>query len=222
MSNTFPQSCLPVWSQLLFVQVSISSWRNLYENAPDCFHKYRLLSNMNAGGVLTLQQHPARGCIVVTCIKHVNITSPFFYGLLKSPSVLTLLPFSELNGTWASLTKCDSNYCSLSRSRSGHHRVIWGLHTQPGSLLLMSIRLTIAHLFSNCRKCNLKTKPGQPPPSENYQILKGRKCDKEACMLFDKVQGRKLFFPPLYNTGLQNKMEVQDLLHATQRTYMQL
>lgn len=38
MSNTFPQSRPHVWSQLHFIQLSVSSLRNLYENAPDCFH----------------------------------------------------------------------------------------------------------------------------------------------------------------------------------------
>lgn len=145
----------------------------------------------------------------------VNVISIFF----KIPFCFNNSPFfSGLNGTRASLAKCDSNYCSLSRSHSGHHRVIWGLHTQPGSLLLMSIRLTIAHLYSNCRKCNLKTMPGQPPPSENYQILKVRKCDKEVCVLFDKVQARRSFFPSLYNSRTKWKFRNSFMLHKVQNT----
>lgn len=67
------------------------------------------------------------------------------------------------------LAKCENNYYSLSRGHKGHHWVIWGLRTQPGSSLWMSIRLTIAHLFGNCRKCNLQTIQGQSPLSRNVQ-----------------------------------------------------
>ena len=48
-------------------------------------------------------------------------------------------------------------------------RVMWGLCTQTGSMLLMSIRLTIAHLFCNCGKY-LQPSQGQSPLCRNAKV----------------------------------------------------
>lgn len=82
MSNTFPQSCLHVWSQLHFIQLSVSSLRNLYENAPDCFHGCSSLDPgliwmqeafYTSNSVLSTKIYEQIYIfIVVTCIKHVK------------------------------------------------------------------------------------------------------------------------------------------------------
>lgn len=210
MSNTFPRSCLPVWSQLHFIQLSISSSGNLYENAPDCFH-----GCSKTGSCLIWIQKTYTTSLAVSwtdlqiyrgyihqahaCNENLYFSVTTF---LRFLSAWSILPFLELNGTWASLAECENNYCSLSRRHKGHHRVIWGLRTQPGSLLLMSIKLTIAHLFGNCRKCNLQAMQGQSPLSKNVQVA--ARCRKrlpdtqskkmwqrsmwiKACVLFVKV-----------------------------------
>lgn len=145
VSNTFPTVLLACLISAAFHSAQRFFFGRTLWKCSDCFQSvfgYRLLHNMNVEWMLHVADHLF---IVGWCIS----TSP----------QLPFKIFFHLDCIW--MGERLNNCCSLSTGHKGYQRVIWGLRTQPGSLLLMSIRLTIAHLFSNCRKRNLLTPKGQ-------------------------------------------------------------